>query len=262
MSNRAAALLVVLSASLVVTSVVAQQGGAQPAGTPDVASPVYGAPRDPSPAWTLAAGGRMYDNWWQALDRKKPQGTHAAYPKSGEAKGENTFRCKECHGWDYRGKDGEYASGKHATGIKGIRGAQARAPTAILALLRAAPHGYTEAMMSDEELMRVAQFVSRGQHDVPRAIDARTGGVRGNRARGRGIFETTCAVCHGYDGRLLNWGTKEEPEYIGTAVEISAAEVLHKVRNSHPGAAMINLRAFPLQDAVDVLAYAKTLPTK
>lgn len=229
---------------------------------PDLVSPVYGAPRDPSPAWTLAAGGRIYDNWWQALDRKKPTGTHPAYPKSGQAQGENSFRCKECHGWDYRGKDGEYASGKHATGIKGIRDAEGRSPKAILAMLRAAPHGYTEAMMSDEELLRVAAFVSRGQHDVRRAIRARTGEINGNRTRGRGIFETTCAVCHGYDGRLLNWGTKEEPEYIGTAVEISAPEVLHKIRNAHPGAVMINLRAFPLQDAIDLLAYAKTLPTK
>ena len=149
-----------------------------------------------------------------------------------------------------------------STGIKGIRSAEGRSPKAIQALLRAAPHGYTEAMMTDEELLRVAAFVSRGQHDVRRAINGKTREVRGDRAKGRGIFETTCAVCHGYDGRLLNWGTKEEPEFIGTAVEISAAEVLHKIRNAHPGAVMINLRAFPLQDAVDLLAYAKTLPTK
>jgi hypothetical protein len=38
--------------------------------------------------------------------------------------------------------------------------------------------------------------------------------------------------------------------------------VLHKIRNAHPGAAMINLRAFPLQDAIDTLAYAQTLPEK
>ena len=225
-------------------------------------SPLTGAPKDPSPAWSIAAGGRMYDNWWMALGVRKPVGAHPAYPASSEIKGEATFRCKECHGWDYRGRDGEYATGKHATDIKGIRGAAGRTPTGIATMLRAAPHGYTPQMIADADLMRLALFVSRGQHDVRRIIDARKGEIRGNAANGRGIFQTTCATCHGYDGRLLNWGTKEEPEYVGTAVEISAAEVLHKIRNGHPGAAMVNLRAFSLETAADVLAYAKSLPTK
>lgn len=250
-----------VAACLVATGVVAQHAG--PAGgAPEIVSPIHGAPADASAPFTLAAGGRIYDNWWAALDRAKPKGTHPAYPAAGQVTGENSFRCKECHGWDYRGAAGEYATGKHATGIKGIRGADGRSPKAILEMLRAAPHGYTAAMIPDDALMRVAQFVARGQHDVRRVINAKTGAIRGEPARGKGIFQTTCAVCHGYDGRLLNWGTKEEPEFIGTAVEISAAEVLHKIRNGHPGHAMINLRAFPLKDAVDVLAYAKTLPTK
>ena len=254
------------SAALAVTSLaasaVAQTAAPGGGAAPEAPNPIVGAPADASPAWTLAAGGRMYDNWWLAIGRRKPQGKHAAYPASGQAQGENTFRCKECHGWDYRGRDGEYATGKHATGIKGIRGADGRSPQSILALLRAAPHGYTPDMMSDAELQRLAQFVSRGQHDVRRIINAKSGAIRADAARGKAIFQTTCAICHGFDGRLLNWGTREEPEFIGTAVEISAAEVLHKIRNGHPGAAMVSLRAFLLEDAAAVLAYAKTLPVK
>jgi hypothetical protein len=34
---------------------------------------VHGAPGDPSEAWTLAAGGRIYDNWWEALERSPSQ---------------------------------------------------------------------------------------------------------------------------------------------------------------------------------------------
>ena len=256
-------LLAAAVAVFAMSQAVAQQAGTAPSASTADVSPVHGAPeKNPSSAWTLAAGGRIYDNWWLALGRKKPEGSHPAYPKTGQATGENTFRCKECHGWDYRGRDGEYAEGKHATGIKGIRGAEGRSPAAILAMLRAAPHSYSEAMLTNAELMRVAQFVSRGQHNVTRYIEAKSGTIRGDALRGRGIFETTCAVCHGYDGRLLNWGTKAEPEFIGTAVEISAPEVLHKIRNAHPGAAMISLRSFPIKDAVDVLAYATTLPTK
>lgn len=223
---------------------------------------VHGAPDDPSEAWTLAAGGRIYDNWWDALDRNKPQSTHPRYPAQGKVSGANTWRCKECHGWDYKGSRGEYAKGDHYSGIKGIRDAAGRDPAAIMKLLRAPDHGYTSEMIRDEELRRVALFVSKGQHDVDRLKDKRTGDPVGNVARGRVLFQTTCAACHGFDGRLLNWGSKEDPAFIGTDSNRFPWEVLHKIRNSHTGIAMINLRALPMADAMAVLAYSRTLPRK
>ncbi|MFZ5693667.1 MAG: c-type cytochrome [Pseudomonadota bacterium] len=223
---------------------------------------IHGAPRQPSEAWLRAAGGRIYDNWWDALDRKKPEGTHPAYPNTGKRTGANTWRCVECHGWDYNGKDGLYGSGERYTGIKGIRRAAGRDLKSIMALLRGQPHNYTQEMIKDEELRRVAIFVSRGQDNPDRFINVRTGKVKGDAQRGAALFQTMCAACHGFDGRALNWGTAEAPAFIGTEANKFPQEVLHKIRNSHPGAAMINFRAFPLEDAINVLAYAQTLPTK
>ena len=48
---------------------------------------VHGAPQVPSLEWTLAAGGRIYDNWWEALDRDEPEGTNPAYPASAKQEG-------------------------------------------------------------------------------------------------------------------------------------------------------------------------------
>lgn len=223
---------------------------------------VHGAPSKPSTTWLLSAGGRIYDTWWDALDRKKPEGTNPAYPASAQRKGATTWRCVECHGWDYKGKDGLYSSGERFTGITGIRKAKGRDPIAIAGMLRKPPHSYTPDMITDEELQRVAAFVSRGQHNVDRLIDNKTAKVKGDAERGKGFFQTICAACQGFDGRMLDWGTKEEPAYIGTEASRLPHEVLHKMRNSHPGAAMINLRALPLQDAIDILAYAQTLPVK
>jgi mono/diheme cytochrome c family protein len=223
---------------------------------------VHGAPPQPTEAWLRAAGGRIYDNWWEALDRKKPEGTHPAYPSSGKRTGANTWRCVECHGWDYNGKNGLYGSGERYTGIKGIRGAAGRDLKSIMSLLRGQPHNYSQDMINDEELSRVAVFVSRGQDNADRFIDLKTGKVKGDAARGASVFQTTCAACHGFDGRALNWGTADQPAFIGTEANKFPHEVLHKIRNSHPGAAMINLRAFPLQDAIDVLVYTRTLPAK
>lgn len=223
---------------------------------------VHGAPADASPTWTLSAGGRIYDTWWEALDRKKPTSTNPAYPATGKRTGANTWRCVECHGWDYKGKDGLYGAGERFTGIAGIRKAEGRDTARIAAMLRKPPHNYTSDMITDEELARVAAWVSRGQHDIDRLVDKRTAKVKGNAARGKAVFQTVCAACHGFDGRTLNWGTKDEPAYIGTEASQLPHEVLHKIRNSHPGAAMVNLRALPLSDAIDVLAYTQSLPVK
>jgi len=230
--------------------------------TPDQQTVVHGAPKEPTKIWTLSAGGRIYDTWWDALDRKKPEGTNPAYPKAGKTSGAATWRCVECHGWDYKGKDGLYGSGEHYTGIKGVHNSREMTVDAIAKLLRAEPHGYSTNMIRDDELLRVAAFIREGQHDADLYIDRGTSKSKGDPARGASIFQTVCAICHGFDGRLLNWGTNEDPGYVGTEAQEAPAEVLHKIRNAHPGAAMINLRAFALQDAVDVLTYAQSLPQK
>jgi thiosulfate dehydrogenase len=224
---------------------------------------VYGAPAEPSLAWRLAAGGRIYDNWWEALDREEPVGTHPSYPAGGEQTGEVTWRCKECHGWDYRGRDGIYRSGSHFTGIPGIDGAIGRPVDEIAAMLRGDIHRYTPEMLTDNELANVALFVSEGQVDMASFIDLETRAlIPGDVERGRAVFQTVCAACHGFDGKLLNWGEGDENNFVGTEAANLPDEVMHKILNAHPGAAMVNLRALTVQDAIDVLSYAATLPTE
>ena len=228
---------------------------------PEAADFIHGEPEYPSEAWVLAAGGRIYDNWWAALDKEAPEGTHPSYPATGSQTGAATWRCKECHGWDYRGADGIYGKGSHYTGIPGIDGSVGLPVLRIMAVLRNDVHQYTEEMINDVELERVASFVSRGQVDMRKFIDTDTREMtNGDVNRGRAIFQTVCAACHGFDGRLLDWGSGDEHNYIGTEASALPDEVFHKIYSSHPGAPMINLRAFPLQDVVDVLAYSATLP--
>ena len=44
---------------------------------------IYGVPADPSEAWTLASGARLYDNWISSLDAEAPEATHPATVSSG-----------------------------------------------------------------------------------------------------------------------------------------------------------------------------------
>ncbi len=223
---------------------------------------VHGAPTVASTPWTLAAGGRIYDNWWIALDRPEPEATNPAYPVSVNAKitGADTWRCKECHGWDYRGSAGVYSQGGHFTGVKGIDGAVGKPEEVLIGVLRDKNHPYTKEMINDEEILRLAAFVSRGQVDMRTFMTSDRKLIAGNPTRGREVFQTVCAACHGFDGRLLDWGEKGEHNYVGSEASTLPDEVFNKIYNAHPGVQMINLRAFPVSDVVDVIAYAATLP--
>jgi len=231
---------------------------------PEAQAYIHGAPQVPSEAWTRAAGGRIYDTWWDALDRDIPEGTNPAYPVdiNAEQTGEGTWRCKECHGWDYQGATGIYSQGSsHYTGIPGIMGAQGRPVEAITAMLRDENHPYTTDMITDEEMLRVATFVSRGLVDMRTFIDFDTRAViAGDPDRGREIFQTTCAACHGFDGRALDWGSDGEHNFVGTEAASLPDEVWNKIYNAHPGVQMINLRAFSEQEAINVMAYIANLP--
>ena len=224
---------------------------------------IHEQPTRATEAWMRAAGGRIYDNWWIALDKDEPAGTHPSYPEAAAKSGSTTWRCKECHGWDYQGDTGVYAKGSHFTGITGI-GAAIDMPLAdIIELLRDDTHLYSQEMINDQEMLRIATFVSRGQIDMRPYIDLETRDVIGGDMNlGRSIFQTVCAACHGFDGTNLDWGDSDGPAYIGTEAVAAPDEVLNKILNAHPGVEMVNLRAFPIEYAAGVLAFAVTLPTE
>ena len=221
-----------------------------------------GAPREPTEEWALAWGGRLYDKWGEAVGSEEPKETHSAYPAAGKQKGSGTWRCKECHGWDYRGKDGAYATGSRFTGIKGITESAGKDPKTLAALLRGKVHGYTPAMIPDDILARLALFVSKGQHDTEAVIDRATKKVKGDVDRGRKLYQNVCALCHGFDGKSINFGDEKSPEYLGTIGQNNPWEMVHKIRNGQPAVPMPAWRAFDMSATVDVTAYTQTLPAK
>lgn len=221
---------------------------------------IYGVPANPGAAWTLAVGGRLYDHWADVLDTELPDETHPLWPATNTAhEGGSTWRCKACHGWDYQGAAGKYASGSWATGIKGVTGMAGADIAKIVTLLGDADHGYTDALIPADAKLRLATFISRGLDDVS-AYVALDGTVKGDPAAGRDIFQNVCASCHGFEGRALDWGEPGDPAYVGTEANDNPWEVFHKIRNGHPGTEMISLRGFGPEAAANVLAYAQSLP--
>ncbi len=123
-------------------------------------------------------------------------------------------------------------------------------------------HGFTEQTMSHSAMEKIALFLSRGQIDTDRYIDRKSKVARGNPRRGAQFFQTICAVCHGFDGRDINFKTVEKPEFVGTVGRKNPWEALHKIRFGQPGVGMVALTVLDIEDLVDILAYTQTLPAK
>jgi cytochrome b/mono/diheme cytochrome c family protein len=226
------------------------------------------SPDDASLAWQISSGGRLYDNIFASLGAKGPTTTHPSWPQSNTTlQGEATWRCKNCHGWDYQGRDGQYRTGPNATGIAGVQRARGRDPAVIIATLGNATHQYADEVLPQHAKYRLAVFISRGLHDASRTIQP-NGVIKGDVGQGKAVFQTVCASCHGFDGRARKLGASADsgftgsPLYVGTKAATGPHEVLHKIRNGHPGAIMASMRAFPMDVAANLLAYAQTLPVK
>ena len=201
-----------------------------------------------------ARGGQLYDKWYAVVGAKKPTASHPLYPADKKYANEpkSNWRCKECHGWDYRGVDGAYKSGKHATGIKGINGAAGRDMGEIVALLKDEKHGYGDKL-GDADLQDLAMFVSAGQVDMDPYIDRASKKPKGDAAKGAAYFNTMCANCHGKDG-------KKPKEMKPFAKQMGNPwEVMHKILNGQPDEEMPALRALDRQVVADILSHMATL---
>ncbi len=211
---------------------------------------------------SITRGGRLYDHWPKETGVSPPNYRHPAYPnKDNHSRSHITsWRCKECHGWDYKGNDGIYKSGLHRTGIKGIRAFSGGNPQTVIKILMDENHQYfgvqwKKSVFNKEDLNDLANFVTQGQIDTDIYIDRESGAAKGNPKRLQNLFNTLCAHCHGIDGKALLTGID-----VGDAVRNNPWEALHKIRNGHPDESMPALQALDMALIVDILAYAQTLP--
>jgi thiosulfate dehydrogenase len=224
----------------------------------------------PLEAANVARGGALYDEWWAVTRAAEPSTDHPLWASrpdttSNTRTGSITWRCKECHGWDYKGVDGAYGSGSHRTGIRGIFGT-VKAAQDVFDLVKTG-HGYDAAGLSDASIWDLVKFVLEGQIDTGPIIDANRK-FTGSTANGETLYNsgigsnTSCKGCHGLDGLTPPLGYPAFTEYPGLLSNQNPWEFQHKVRFGQPGRTMPSAVAArgTLQDVVDLSAYCQTLP--
>lgn len=221
---------------------------------------------------SIARGGLLYDEWWKVVGASEPKDDQAlwALQTTNSLTGADTWRCKECHGWDYKGKDGAYGSGSHKTGFAGVwDAAQLKAADELVAVLQGSsnPKHDFSTLLQPTDLTDATNFLKYGLVDVSKYVDYATKQpIGGDAARGKSMFDGLCAACHGPDGKKLNFGTEAEPEYVGTLAKDNPSEFLHKARVGQPGSnppmPSTLVLGWTMQQVVDVLSYVQTLPEK
>ena len=207
-------------------------------------------------------GALLYDNW-PKMKKADIKDTHPLYPAASKKSGKSTWRCKECHGWDYIGKDGRYSKGSHFTGINGIYQVRTTEPGNLFKALagKARKHDFS-TYLADNEVWALVKFIREGQVTIETALD-KQGGAKGDVAKGKLRYNANCSACHGTDGNEIDFkGKKEGIQGVGWLANDNPQETLHKIRWGHPGSDMPSMIVdvkLTDHDAVDILKYSQSL---
>jgi len=202
-------------------------------------------------------GGLLYDKWWKINEVAEPSDTYVWYPDVGSQSGSTTWRCKECHGWDYKGQEGAYEEGSsHYTGIAGLYQIRNQSATAIYdAIAR------KDMSLSEQDIWDLTKFLKEGMVDMNKYVvfsGAQGKSATGDVGNGQLLYDDLggCLNCHGGDGnKILSVS-------VGAVANDNPWETLHKIRFGNPGTRMYSAisKGLSLQDQVDILTYAQTLP--
>jgi len=230
--------------------------------------PSVRAQAEPPAASDIIRGAILYDNWFAALGVDAPPGDMPIWSRqsTNSRSGPDTWRCVECHGWDYRGAQGAYASGSHATGFPDVMALAAEMGEADLLLHLGGendPAHDFSPWLEETSLRQLAAFLKNGLIDDSLYIDVVSLKVIGGDTEyGRSLYDSTCASCHGLDGEQIVFRTEGVDETLGSIAYRDPWRFLHRTRFGVAGTEMpVGAElGWSAADGRDVLAYAQTFP--
>lgn len=216
----------------------------------------------------LVTGAQLYDKWYANREGELPSGNMPIWLRqtTNSRSGLDTWRCSECHGWDYLGVDGAYGSGSHRTGFPNVMALSADLDVnQIVDHLKGGKdpaHDFSK-YLDDADLLKLAGFLKFGlidDHVYINPISLQV--VNEDLENGKMLYQTTCIDCHGEDGKLIIFHTEGIDEYLGSVANRDPWRFLHRTRFGVAGTNMpigYDLGWSP-EDGRDILAYAQLLP--
>ncbi len=210
------------------------------------------------PVFMLSVGGKLYDDLWNVLGQSVPPGRNSAFPAEVQINPRETWRCVTCHGWDYRGGEGEQARRLPGARFPGLRDLDGADPVAVGDRIRAAHGAFLTGEVPELAIDILGAFLSAGQANEADFFDG-SGRSLGNPESGRDIFEGACINCHQIDGRRFLHGEEGDRSSLGWVVRNRPEQALHKIMNGVPATEMLALRFMEYWQIADLLAYLQAL---
>jgi thiosulfate dehydrogenase len=216
----------------------------------------------------LIRGAQLYDKWYAVLGVNPPISNMPIWSRqtTNTRSGGDTWRCSECHGWDYKGAQGEYQAGSHYTGFPDLWAlTQDLTVDDIVNHLHGSldPAHDFSPYLDDTSLTQLAGFLKYGIIDDSTYINPISLQVIDpDLTHGKELYQSTCSRCHGEDGKSIVFRIEGIAEYLGSVANRDPWRFLHRTRFGVAGTEMpigISLGWQP-EDGRDVLVYAQSLP--
>ncbi len=199
-------------------------------------------------AWEESIGGQLYSDWPQVMLYRGPFAKHPLWAGDAAAINTETWRCVNCHGWDYRGGAGVGGDLGVVANVPGLRHLVGASRRTVADGINHKNHGFAGNQLSADALSYLVNFLIEGQRAVvDLAAKARQSGADAEAGGQR--YAEVCRVCHGPSGTRLNLGSEQFPETLPTLARTKPWKFLHGVRFGHAGV----MPAFVMLDDAEFL---------
>jgi thiosulfate dehydrogenase len=231
------------------------------------ALPIRTAYSQAEPIGDLTRGGRLFASWDNLAIGALPDDLHPLWPEniSGEFPPRYTWRCVNCHGWDYSGSQSRsFLTATRAMEYPNLFSMVAKPEEEILAYLDGSlnPDHDFSPYLTEQDLKDLSTFLSKGLILPELIADWETFQVWGTVENGKQNYEQQCASCHGLEGEIINLSTVENPVFLGDLSLSNPWRVAHQIRFGHPQTRVppAEMLGLSFSQQIDTLAYIQTMP--
>lgn len=210
----------------------------------------------------LLRGAHLYESWDLRMGVNLLGNTNPMWKELGRKAelGPVTWRCSSCHGWNYLGSAYNEQDGGFVPGLLIVRNMEEEEIKLWLDGTKNPDHNFSQYLTVAAQKDLVT-FLQQGLIDYTTYARQDIFDTPNISSNGENLYKESCRECHGPDGARINFGSAENPAFLGNIAE-NPWKVVHLIQFGHPQIGGTTARAYgwSLEDIFDVVKYSVILP--